>query len=154
MKYALTRAGRQYIKSRIAYSRKKVGKNKTSSAILITIAFLMIASAGCETEQRNPAYAGSYVLDKDYYVATLELNMDGSFVYEKQWTEEEHPMVRNAYRGKVEKESGEWISRPDRTDRGREVILLNPVPDNIIRLVVTEDGDLDEFTSNDLYRKK
>ncbi len=127
-------------------------KNTFLQITLLTFATALIS--GCEPEQRNPEYAGTYVLDKDYYVATLKLDQDGFFVFEKKWTEEEHPLVRDAYRGRVEEEKGEWISRPDRTDREREVILLIPSPPHITRLVVTEDGNLDEFTSSDIYRKK
>lgn len=124
--------------------------------VLYLIMFLLLMSvmAGCGPDERILEHAGTYFLDKDYYTVTLQLDREGEYAYEKIWTEEEHPMVREMYRGSVETESGKWMVGRDRMDREREVIVLMPSPPNITRLVITESGDLDEFISNDVYEKQ
>ena len=123
-------------------------------ARLSALALASIVLAGCGTDERLLKYAGTYVLDKEYYVVTLELKPDGGFAYERRWTDEDHPMVREAYRGRVETETGNWVVGRDRTDLQGYVVRLHPSPSNITRMPVNEEGNLVEFVSDDVFVKQ
>lgn len=127
------------------------GKVTTAAIRLCLLALASMALAGCGPDERLQRYAGTYVLDKDYYVVTLELAPDGEYGFEKRWTEEDHPMVREAYRGRVETQEGRWSVGRDRTDMQGDVVLLTPSPPNITRMPVNEEGNLVEFVSDDVY---
>lgn len=129
-------------------------RNAKKPAGLPVLSLILAALAGCGPDARFQEYAGTYVLDKEYVVDTLELAADGSFAFERRYTEEEHPMVREAYRGRSETEEGEWSLGRDRIDGTSVVILLVPSPPNITRFVVDEDGDLVEFMSDNVFRKQ
>lgn len=129
-------------------------RNAKKVAGLAVLSLILGVVAGCGPDARLQEYAGTYVLDKEYVVDTLELSADGGFAFERRYTEEDHPMVREAYRGRVETEEGDWSMGRDRTDGTGVVILLVPSPPNITRLVVSEEGDLVEFVSDDVFRKQ
>lgn len=118
-----------------------IGTRATAKAATLLLALLMLA--GCGQDEQLLAKAGTYVLEKDEWVATLELKPDGTFTFERAYPQ-----------GGADTEEGDWRVGIDRLDRDKKAIGLNPSPPGITRLILSEEGDLVEFTSDDTYVKQ
>lgn len=105
--------------------------------------------AGCGKDARLEEHSGTYVLERGQAefreIRTLTLRGDGGYSYRKI----------SAHTGDVlEAGSGEWMIVMDRMRPGGRAIILDPMPTNIVRFEVRDDGSLLETASDAVYKKQ
>lgn len=124
----------------------------TCRKIMLFAVFLLIVSgmpAGCGKDERLKEHSGTYILERGQgefrEIRTLELKDDGRYSYEK---------VSGSSGEMLESKSGEWIIVMDRMRPGGRAIILEPLPTNITRFEVKDDGILLETVSDAAYERK